>query len=163
MICRQQKQVKNRMGMSHDWTPGSRWLYPLSPVICLASVNTAILVSRMLHHTDIRRYGSGECRQDQHVSGIRQKGRVIDSLGGLLKAVLGRSGAARTVFFLFDTSMGFDPGYFFGALCPDRPCLSRLVRVSRCGKGIAGCRGHPHGGSGGLSECWSPSHYRCFS
>lgn len=79
----------------------------------LGSVNTAILVSRMLHHTDIRRFGSGNAGMTNMYRVFGKKAALLTALGDLLKAVLAVL-AARTVFFLFDTSMGFDPGYFAG-------------------------------------------------
>ena len=79
----------------------------------LGSVNTAILVSRMLHHADIRQFGSGNAGMTNVYRVFGKKAALLTAIGDLMKSVLSVL-AARTFFHYFGITMGFDPGYLAG-------------------------------------------------
>lgn len=79
----------------------------------LGSVNTAILVSRTLHHADIRRFGSGNAGMTNVYRVFGKKAAFFTALGDLMKSVLAVL-AARAVFHYSGIALGFDSGYLAG-------------------------------------------------
>ena len=79
----------------------------------LGSVNSAILVSRLLGRADIRGFGSGNAGATNMFRTYGKKAAALTVLGDLLKAVLGVV-LARTVFNLLSAEWIVDPGIVAG-------------------------------------------------
>lgn len=79
----------------------------------LGSVNTAILVSRLLKHDDIRKYGSGNAGVTNMYRVYGKLPALLTVLGDFLKAALAVV-VSRLVFHVLGVELSYDPGYLAG-------------------------------------------------
>lgn len=79
----------------------------------LGSVNSAILVSRLLAKDDIRAHGSGNAGMTNMLRTFGRKAALLTTLGDLLKAMASVL-LARGLVAATGTAAGFDPGYAAG-------------------------------------------------
>jgi glycerol-3-phosphate acyltransferase PlsY len=79
----------------------------------LGSINTAVIVSRLLYGEDIRRQGSGNAGMTNMLRVFGKKAAVLTTLGDLGKAILAVV-LARLVLQLSPDRLFVDPGYITG-------------------------------------------------
>jgi len=79
----------------------------------LGSVNSAVLVSRLLYQKDIRREGSGNAGMTNMLRVFGKKAALITTLGDLAKAILAVV-LARQILRLSPDTLPIDPGYLTG-------------------------------------------------
>lgn len=79
----------------------------------LGSINSAIIVSRLWQHDDIRKHGSGNAGATNMLRTFGKTAAALTTAGDILKAVLAVL-LARAIFNLFTVTLAFDPGYIAG-------------------------------------------------
>jgi glycerol-3-phosphate acyltransferase PlsY len=121
------------------------WLTVLLAVLGygLGSINSALLVCRLLGLDDIRRHGSGNAGMTNMLRIYGKKAGALTASGDLLKAIAAVL-AARAVMLAAGSALPFDPGYLCGLFV----LIGHIWPVFfafRGGKGVIGAGRHPAG------------------
>lgn len=79
----------------------------------LGSLNSAIIVSHLLHLPDIRQQGSGNAGMTNMLRVHGRKAALLTACGDLIKAIVA-VGLAQLIFRLAQIPLALDPGYLAG-------------------------------------------------
>ena len=102
----------------------------------LGSINSAVLISRLLYRDDVRKYGSGNAGLTNMLRTFGKRAAVLTLLGDILKTVLAIFLAGLFLGFRYRMSLSFNPACYIAGLACVIGHIKPVFYGFRGGKGV---------------------------